>query len=50
MIFLNHAVLNNPTKETISAGLGPIEQYGIIIILLIVTGVIYFLKKRKKSR
>jgi len=49
MTFLNHVVLNNPSRETISAGLGPIEQYSITLIALIVIGIIsYFIKRRKK--
>jgi len=49
MIFLNHVVLNNPSRETISAGLGPVEQYSFILVVLIFIGIfIYFIKKHKK--
>lgn len=49
-LFLHHeAVLNNPSKETVSAGLGPVEQYGISLFVLIVIGIIvWFIKKKKK--
>ena len=50
MTFLNHVILNNPSKETISAGLGPVEQYGFILIALIIVGIIvYFIKRRKRK-
>ena len=51
MTFLiTHVVLNNPSRETISAGLGPIGQYGITLIALIVIGIIsYFIKRRKRK-
>lgn len=49
MSFLNHVILNNPSRETISAGLGPAEQYGIALIALIFIGIIaYFIKRRRK--
>ena len=48
MIFLDHIILNNPSKETTSAGLGPIEQYGFILIALILIWIVaYFIKRRK---
>ena len=50
MIFLNHVVLNNPSKETVSAGLGPVEQYGFILITLIIIGIIILFKRKKKSK
>ena len=50
MNFLNHVILNNPSRETISAGLGPAEQYGITILALIIIGIIaYFIKRRKNK-
>ena len=51
MTFLiTHIILNNPSRETISAGLGPIEQYSITLIALIVIGIIsYFIKRRKRK-
>jgi len=50
MIFLNHVILNNPSKETISAGLGPIGQYGVILVALIFIWIVaYFVKRRKKK-
>lgn len=49
MSFLNHVILNNPSKETISAGLGPTIQYGFSLFALIFIGIIaYFIKRRKK--
>lgn len=51
MIFLDHIILNNPSRETISAGLGPIEQYSITLIALILIGIIaYFIKRRKSKK
>lgn len=39
MIFLNHViVMNDPGKETISAGLGPAEQYIIILMAILLVG------------
>ncbi|MCH8945615.1 MAG: LPXTG cell wall anchor domain-containing protein [Nanoarchaeota archaeon] len=50
MNFLNHVILNNPSRETISAGLGPIEQYSIILVALILIGIIaYFIKRKRRS-
>ena len=50
ILFLHHEViLNNPSRETISAGLGPVEQYGIILFAFIIIIIIsYFIKRRKK--
>ena len=51
ILFLHHEViLNNPSRETISAGLGPIEQYSFILIVLIFIGVIIWFSKKKKSK
>ena len=49
MNFLNHVILNNPSRETISAGLGPIEQYSFILIALIIVGIIIWFSKKKKK-
>lgn len=47
MNLLSHVILNNPSRETISAGLGPVEQYSITLLALIIIGVIsYFVKKK----
>ena len=50
ILFLNHEViLNNPSIETVSAVLGPVEQYGIILLAFILIVIIaYFIKRRKK--
>ena len=49
-VFANHVILNNPSRETISAGLGPIEQYSIILVALILIGIIaYFIKRKIKK-
>jgi len=53
LILLNsHAViLNNPGRETISAGLGPIQQYTISLVALIIIGIIvYFIRRKKKKK
>ncbi len=49
MNFLNHVILNNPSRETISAGLGPVEQYSFILIALIIVGIIIWFSKKKKK-
>jgi len=49
MIFANHIILNNPSRETISAGLGPVEQYGFILVVLIIVGIIIRFSKKKKK-
>ena len=52
LILLTHeiVILNNPSRETISAGLGPSEQYGITIVALVVIGIVaYFIKRRKRK-
>lgn len=50
-IFLNHqsVILNDPGRETISAGLGPIGQYGITLLALIIIGVIVYIKRKKRK-
>ena len=50
LILLHHesVILNDPGRETISAGLGPIEQYGVILLVLIVAVVVYFIRRKKK--
>ena len=49
LILLSHAVVqNDPGVETISAGLGPAEQYGISLIFLVVIGIIAYFKRKKK--
>ncbi len=46
-----HAVtLNNPGWESVSAGLGSIEQYSIILIVLIIIGIILLIKWMKGRR
>lgn len=48
LLFLHHVTLNNPSRETISAGLGPAEQYSVALVALIVIVIVaYFRKKRK---
>ena len=50
ILFLHHVVIqNNPARETISAGLGPAGQYGIIIVVLILIGVALYIKRKKKK-
>jgi len=48
IVFLHHVVvMNDPGKETLSAGLGPAGQYGIIVVALIIVAIIFFRKKKK---
>jgi len=50
MYLISHIILNNPSRETISAGLGPIEQYSITLIAFILIVIIaYFIKRRKNK-
>jgi len=52
LILLAHetVIMNDPGRETITAGLGPIQQYGIVLLALIVIGIIaYFIKRKKKK-
>jgi len=49
MIFLDHVILNNPSQETISAGLGPVEQYSIALFFFILAIIVIYFKKRKKK-
>jgi len=50
MILISHVVVqNNPGRETITAGLGPIQQYSISLAVFILVVVIYYIKKRKKK-
>lgn len=50
LLFLegNSIILNNPNWESISAGLGPIQQYGIVLIVLIIIGITILMKRRRK--
>ena len=48
LIFLHHATLNNPSRETLSAGLGPVEQYSVILVLLVVLVIVVYFRKKKK--
>ena len=52
LILLHHetVILNNPGRETLSAGLGPIEQYGVVLVVLIIVGIIIFIKRRRKNK
>jgi len=51
LIFMGHhpvvPVVNPVAKETVSAGLGPVGQYGIILVVLLIAG--FFLWKVKKK-
>ncbi len=48
MILLFHTLLNNPSQETISAGLGPVEQYGVILIILFIA--LFYLLRKKTNK
>ena len=50
MILISHVILNNPSRETISAGLGPVEQYSITLLALIIIGIVAYFTKRKKNK
>ena len=53
LILLHHetVILNNPGRETIMAGLGPVEQYTISLVALIIIGiVVYFIRKKRKKK
>ena len=48
-LFMHHEPVstNLPNKETVSAGLGPIGQYGIILLVLLVIGFVLWKVKKK---
>jgi len=49
LLFLNHVALNNPSRETISAGLGPAEQYSVALVVFIIVVIIVYFRKKKAS-
>jgi hypothetical protein len=51
LIFLQHetVILNDPGRETITAGLGPIQQYGLLLLALILIGIVFYIKKSRKK-
>ena len=51
LIFLNHqsVILNNPGRETLTAGLGPIEQYSVILVILIILVIVIYFRKKNTS-
>ena len=50
LIFLHHVVIqNNPGRETLTAGLGPIGQYGFVLLVFIIVVVVYFIRRKKKK-
>jgi len=49
-IFLHHeVVLNDISRETVTAGLGPVQQYSITLLALIIIGIIAWFVRRKKN-
>jgi len=42
-------ILNHPGRETLTAGLGPIEQYTISLVALIIIGIVAYFRKKKTS-
>lgn len=51
LTFLTHetVILNNPGRETLTAGLGPIEQYSVVLVILIILVIVIFIRRRKKK-
>lgn len=47
--FTEHIVINNPSKETIMAGLGNAYQYGFVLLALIIVGIIVWFRKIKQK-
>lgn len=45
----NKIILNPATKETVTAGLGPIEQYIISLFVFFIVLMIWIIKKKKKQ-
>ncbi len=43
-------IQNDPGRETLTAGLGPIQQYTISLVALIVIGIIVYFTRRRKKR
>ena len=49
ILFLgHHPVLNSPSKETASAGLGPSGQWIVILIALLLIGLWFYAANKKK--
>ena len=49
LFFLSHVTLNNPSRETLTAGLGPAEQYSIALVALIAIVIFVYFRKKKDS-
>ena len=41
-------ILNNPGRETLTAGLGPVEQYSFVLVVLIILVIVVYFRKKKK--
>jgi len=49
LYFYEHIIVNSPSKETITAGLGNVYQYSFVLLALIVIGIIIWLRKIKQK-
>jgi len=49
LMLLNHVILNNPGRETLTAGLGPAEQYFVALVALIIIVLVVYFRKKKAS-
>jgi len=50
LYFYEHIIINSPSRETITAGLGNAYQYGFALLALVIVSIIMWIRKRKKSQ
>ena len=50
LYFYEHVIVNSPSKETITAGLGNVYQYSFVLIALVIVGIIMWIRKRKNKK
>lgn len=46
---LNQTILINPSRETITAGLGNAYQYGFVILALIIIGIVSWIRRKREK-
>ena len=50
LYFYEHIIVNSPSKETITAGLGNVYQYSFVLLALVIVGIILWIRKRKNKK
>jgi len=49
-LFLDaHPILIHPSRETLTAGLGNVYQYGFVLLALIIIGIISWIRRKRKK-